>query len=97
MGLVNAVVPPDKLKDEVKRWCDEIKRMSPVIIQMQKRSFNEYMALETPAGSPFQRFFEGNYSASEESIERRRAFLERRPVDSSKNVPYAKIPLAGRD
>ncbi len=97
MGLVNAVVPPDKLKDEVKRWCDDIKRMSPVIIQMQKRSFNEYMALENPAGSPFQRFFEGNYSASEESIERRRAFLERRPVDSSKNVPYATIPLARRD
>jgi hypothetical protein len=55
------------------------------------------MALETPSGSPFQRYFEGNYSASGESIERRRAFLERRPVDSSKNLPYVKIPMARRD
>lgn len=95
MGLVNAVVPAGQLLDEVKRWCEEIKRMSPIILQMQKIGFNEYGDLLKPELSPFQRYFVGDYSASEESIERRQAFLERRPIDSAKNLPYANIPRGG--
>ncbi len=93
MGLVNAVVPADKLKDEVKRWCEDIKRNSPVILQMEKVGFEEYGDLVKEEQSPFQRHFEGSYSNSEESVERRRAFVERRPIDQSKNLPYVKLPL----
>lgn len=92
MGLVNAVVPADQLVDEVKRWCEDIKRMSPIILQMQKIGFNEYGELIKPQLTPFQRYFKGSYSDSEESVERRRAFVERRPVDPSRNLPYVKIP-----
>lgn len=95
MGLINAVVPADQLKAEVKKWCEEIKRNSPIIIQMEKIGFNEYGDLIHPEASPFQRYLEGSYSASEESVERRRAFLERRPVDQSKNLPYADTGLGG--
>lgn len=95
MGLVNAVVPAGRLVDEVKRWCEEIKRMSPIILQMQKIGFNEYGDHIKPELSPFQRYFVGDYSASEESVERRRAFLERRPADPSQNLPYAKVPRGG--
>jgi dihydroxynaphthoic acid synthetase len=92
MGLVNAVVPAEKLKEEVKRWCEEIKRNSPIIIQMEKIGFNEYGDLIHAEQSPFQRYLKGDYSASGESVERRQAFIERRPVDQSKNLPYAKVP-----
>jgi 2-ketocyclohexanecarboxyl-CoA hydrolase len=95
MGLINAVVPADQLKAEVKRWCEDIKRNSPIIIQMEKMGFNEYGDLIRPEASPFQRHLEGSYSASDESVERRRAFLERRPVDQSKNLPYADTGVGG--
>jgi 1,4-dihydroxy-2-naphthoyl-CoA synthase len=57
MGLVNAVVPHDKLKGEVLKWCDEIKRMSPVIIQMQKMSFNELHGARDAVGQPLPAVF----------------------------------------
>ena len=40
MGLVNAVVPHDKLDEEVDKWCAEIKERSPTAIAIAKRSFN---------------------------------------------------------
>src|SRR5215467_12883196 len=32
MGLVNAVVPPERLDEEVDRWCAELKERSPTAI-----------------------------------------------------------------
>ena len=40
MGLVNAVVPPDKLEEEVDKWCQEILEKSPGAIRALKASFN---------------------------------------------------------
>lgn len=40
MGLVNAVVPHDRLDAEVAKWCAEILQMSPTAIALAKRSFN---------------------------------------------------------
>ncbi len=40
MGLVNAVVPHDKLDEEVDKWCAEIRERSPTAIAIAKRSFN---------------------------------------------------------
>lgn len=40
MGLVNAVVPDDRLDEETRRWCAEINEMSPTAITIAKRSFN---------------------------------------------------------
>ena len=40
MGLVNAVVPHDKLDAEVDKWCAEIIERSPTAIAIAKRSFN---------------------------------------------------------
>jgi 2-ketocyclohexanecarboxyl-CoA hydrolase len=40
MGLVNAVVPDDKLDAEVDKWCEEIANMSPTAIGIAKASFN---------------------------------------------------------
>ncbi len=39
-GLVNAVVPLEDLRDEVRRWADEMLAMSPTALQVLKHSFN---------------------------------------------------------
>jgi naphthoate synthase len=39
-GLVNAVVPPDKLMDEARAWAKEILAKSPTAIRFLKHSFN---------------------------------------------------------
>jgi len=40
MGLVNKVVPADRLDDEVRLWCDEMLERSPTAIAIAKRSLN---------------------------------------------------------
>ena len=40
MGLVNAVMPADKLEEEVDKWCDEILDKSPESIATLKMIFN---------------------------------------------------------
>ncbi|GMV63785.1 MAG: hypothetical protein AMXMBFR74_29520 [Parvibaculum sp.] len=40
MGLVNAVVPDDKLDEEVDAWCAELVERSPTAIAIAKKSFN---------------------------------------------------------
>ena len=40
MGLINAVVAPEDLDQEVDKWCEEILMMSPTAIAIAKRSFN---------------------------------------------------------
>lgn len=40
MGLVNAVVPDDKLNAEVEAWCAELVQRSPTAIAIAKKSFN---------------------------------------------------------
>lgn len=90
MGLVNAVVPADQLPAEVDRWCEDIKGVSPTILQLQKLSFNEATdPMRVP--SPTERYA-SDYARSEEAQERRRAFLERRRVNPAKNLPTRPIP-----
>ncbi len=92
MGLVNTVVEPDQLWAEVDRWIADIKNVSPVILQMQKMSFNRHDHFQEPEVAPMQEYMP-DYQISEESRERRMAFIERRKIDSSKNLPYVKIPI----
>ena len=95
MGLVNKVVEPNQLWDEVNRWIKLIKNVSPVILQMQKISFLEYNDHIWPTKSPVEKYIP-EYNSGIECKERRTAFLERRPIDQSKNEPYVKIPIVSR-
>lgn len=83
MGMVNKVVPPDKLKEEVETWCQEILAKSPFPIRFLKTSFNadsdniagiDAMAVEAL----------WNYYGTEEALEGRKAFLDRREPDFSR-------------
>jgi dihydroxynaphthoic acid synthetase len=40
MGLVNAVVPKERLMDEARAWAAEILQMSPTALKLAKASFN---------------------------------------------------------
>ncbi len=92
MGLVNKVVEPHELWDEVDRWIGYVKNVSPVIVQMQKISYNQHDHFVIPEVGPVQQHIP-DFAASEEGHERRTAFIERRPIDPSKNLPYALIPI----
>ena len=90
MGLVNSVVPAEDLEAEVARYCNLIKNNSPVILQLQKVTFNEVAEYMEGIRSPTERYAP-DYIVSEEAEERRLAFIERRPIDATKNLPLVKI------
>jgi naphthoate synthase len=88
MGLVNKVVPLDKLEETYVEWANKIKAKSPLAIRMLKSSFNA--ELDGQAGI---QELAGNatllYYLSEEAKEGKNAFLEKRDPDWSK---YPQFP-----
>ena len=92
MGLVNSVVPAEELEAEVARYCGLIKNNSPLILELEKLTFNEVTEYMQDIPSPTERYAP-NYIESEEAEERRLAFIERRPIDPSKNLPTLGIKL----
>ncbi len=86
MGLVNAVVPDDKLDEEVSQWCAEIVERSPTAIAIAKRSFNvDTENIRAIGGLGFQTL--KLYYETEESKEGVAAFQEKRKPEFRK---YAK-------
>lgn len=88
MGLVNTVVPLDKLEDEVMTWAGKIREKSPLAIRMLKSSFNA----ELDGQSGIQELA-GNatllYYLSDEAKEGKNAYIEKRKPDFSK---FPKFP-----
>jgi naphthoate synthase len=88
MGMVNKVVPLDKLEDETVAWCKKIMQRSPLAIRMIKAGLNA--ELDGQAGI---QEFAGNatmlYYMTEEAQEGKKAFLEKRAPDFKK---YPKLP-----
>jgi len=88
MGLVNKVVPLDKLEETYVEWCKKIIQKSPLAIRMLKCSFNA--ELDGQAGI---QELAGNatllYYLSDEAKEGKNAFLEKRDPDWSK---FPKFP-----
>ncbi|KKB34178.1 1,4-dihydroxy-2-naphthoyl-CoA synthase [Bacillus thermotolerans] len=83
MGLVNKVVPPEKLMEAAEGWAGKILEKSPTALKMLKISFNADSAnidgISQLAMGSLAMFYQ-----SEESAEGRDAFLEKRPVDFKK-------------
>jgi len=82
MGLVNAVVPLDRLQAEGEAWAREVLRHSPTAIRCLKAAFNaetDGMAgLQELAGQATHLFYR-----TAEAQEGRTAFLEKRDPDFS--------------
>lgn len=83
MGLVNKVVPLDELDKEVDRWCQEIIEKSPTAIKFLKQAFNadtdHIYGIENLSMSAVRLYWD-----SEEAIETKHAFKEKRKPDFSK-------------
>lgn len=80
IGLVNKVVPDDRLDAEVDAWCREIVERSPTAIAIAKRSFNadsDHIAGIAGMGMQMLKM----YYDSEESQEGVKAFKEKRKPD----------------
>jgi naphthoate synthase len=83
MGLINTVVPLDRLEDETVRWCREMLALSPFALRMLKASFHAsedgYAGLQQLAHDANLLFYE-----SGEAQEGRDAYKEKRTPDFSK-------------
>ncbi|RME73061.1 MAG: 1,4-dihydroxy-2-naphthoyl-CoA synthase [Planctomycetota bacterium] len=80
MGMVNAVVPFERLEAETVQWCREILRLSPLALRCLKAAFNAetdgQAGLQELAGNATLLFY-----LTEEAREGRQAFLEKRAPD----------------
>ena len=85
MGLVNTVVPLEKLEEETVQWCREMLALSPFALRLLKASFN---ASEDGLAGIQQLAHDTNllFYASDEAREGRTAYLEKRRPD------YGKFP-----
>jgi len=83
MGLVNTVVPLERLEQETVGWCREMLAMSPFALRMLKASFN---AAEDGLAGIQQLAHDANllFYASEEAREGRDAYKEKRAPDFSR-------------
>ena len=83
MGLVNAVVPPDKLDEEVAKWCGELLEKSPTALKMLKYSFHGetdgVIGISNLGVGGLSMFYE-----TDESLEGKTAFMEKRKPDFTK-------------
>ena len=83
MGLVNTVVPLDKLEEETVQWCREILANSPIAIRCLKAALNAdcdgQAGLQELAGNATLLYY-----MTEEGKEGKNAFLEKRRPDFTK-------------
>ncbi|NOY50093.1 MAG: 1,4-dihydroxy-2-naphthoyl-CoA synthase [Chlorobi bacterium] len=88
MGMVNKVVPLDKLEDEAVEWCLTMHKRSPMALRMIKLGMNAELD-----GQIGLQEFAGNatllYYLTDEAQEGKHAFLEKRDPDFHK---YPKFP-----
>jgi naphthoate synthase len=83
MGLVNAVVPLERLEEETVQWCREMLALSPFALRLAKASFNAhedgYAGIQQLAHDANLLFY-----GSEEAQEGRDAYREKRAPDFSR-------------
>ena len=88
MGLVNTVVPVDKLEEEGVKWAKEILEKSPLSIRLLKSAFNAELdgqqGIQELAGNATLLYY-----MSEEAQEGKNAYNEKRKPDFSK---FPRVP-----
>ena len=83
MGLVNTVVPLDRLEEETVGWCREMLALSPFALRLVKASFHAH---EDGYAGVQQLAHDANllFYASDEAREGREAYKAKRAPDFSK-------------
>jgi dihydroxynaphthoic acid synthetase len=80
MGLVNKVVPADRLEEEVDRWCDEVLEKSPGAIAGVKACFSAATAYMRGIEAVSAQYL-WKYYASEEAEHWKNAFWQKKKPD----------------
>ena len=87
MGMVNTVVPLEKLEEETLQWSREMLKHSPMALRCLKSALNAdcdgQAGLQELAGNATMLFY-----MSEEGQEGRNAYLEKRKPDFNKFTRY---------
>ena len=87
MGLVNTVVPLERLEEETVAWCREVLQMSPLALRCLKSALNADCD-----GQAGMMAFAGSatlmYYTTDEGREGKEAFLEKRPPEFNKFKRY---------
>ena len=80
MGLINTVVPLERLEEETVEWCREMLALSPFSLRLLKASFN---ASEDGLAGIQQLAHDANllFYGSEEAKEGREAYKQKRQPD----------------
>ena len=79
MGLVNTVVPLDKVEDETVQWCKDMMKHSPTALRFLKAAMNadtDGLVLQQMAGDATLLYY-----TTDEAKEGRDAFKEKRDPD----------------
>jgi naphthoate synthase len=83
MGLVNAVVPLERLEEETVAWCREMLVLSPIALRLLKAGFNAaddgLAGIQQLAGDATMLFY-----MTDEGQEGRDSYLEKRDPDFSR-------------
>ena len=94
-GLVNAVVPLERLEEETVQWCREMLALSPLALRMLKASFNAaddgLAGVQQLAGDATLLFY-----MSDEAQEGRNAYVEKRSPTSRSSRGGRSRPGRGR-
>ena len=77
-GLVNEVVPREKLMETAERWANEILECAPISVRASKQSVYEGLSLPLPAAMERHYYELALMRASEDTKEGPRAFAEKR-------------------
>lgn len=88
MGLINTIVPLDKLEDEYVTWAEEMMELSPLALRMIKAGLNAELdgqaGIQELAGDATMLYY-----LTDEAQEGKNAFLEKRKPDFDK---FPKLP-----
>ncbi|HEY92077.1 MAG TPA: hypothetical protein G4O07_09625, partial [Dehalococcoidia bacterium] len=78
MGLVNMIVPPEKLEEATMELAEKIAGKSPATLQVAKKTFYNMLNMEYSQATRYGAEITSILAVSEDGMEGQRAFLEKR-------------------
>ena len=85
LGMVNKVVPPEKLREAGEEFINELLKRSPVMLKLAKLAVNKSLEVGLSAGIAWEEAFWSLCFSTEDQKEGAKAFLEKRkPVYKGK-------------
>jgi enoyl-CoA hydratase/carnithine racemase len=84
IGLINKVVPADKLEEETMKFAEKLAAKSPRAMQFGKRSFYQMEDMKFEDALELTNYHFASLCTTDEAIEGVKAFLEKREPNWSK-------------